>query len=249
MLMICAAYFWSGMTKSARASGNVRIVSDYGFYHDNFFDFGVVGEVENIGDVAVEAVNVTVRFYDVFYEEFAVKSRFAELNVLLPGRKAPFEITLYDSEGASLVRHYSLSVTWTDLPSGKPCALEILSSYSYFDDDEYLHVNGTVKNGGTSMANAVKVVATFYNSNGTVVGEAYRITKPNFLDPDQSVDFDIKLSYLHPATLVASYDLTAESTEYTLVPELSPLCFLPAFAFLILFVLNKRKNPHSDFPC
>jgi hypothetical protein len=204
-----------------QALGDVRVVSSSSFY-DSLDALWVVGEVENIGDMATDFTKVTATFYDSSNQVIDSDYGYADLDVLLPDRKSPFSILFLESQGSLNVHNYTLSVSWDDQPAGKTEGIEILSSSDYIDGSNHMHVTGEVKNQGTLNANFTKVFVTFYDSQGTVVGTDYDYTEPTHLTPQETATYDVELIYAQQVAKVASYSLTAESTQYAYSPTPSP---------------------------
>lgn len=208
-----------------------------GYYH-------VSGEVENIGDAPASFVKVTATFYNSTGVVIATSFTYTTLSVLLPGRKSPFEVLLVDTAQAAKVHHYSLSVTFS-ATSPILIGLEILSHSSYVDDVGVMHVVGEIKNIATGTATYVKIAATFYNSTGHVVATAFTYSDPSDLNPDQTAPFEVLLVYTNRVPLVDAYELTAESTQYALIPEFPSIINLPLFMLMIIALtifLKKRGN-------
>jgi len=239
--------FMAFSVQPVQAASNVTIVSHSSFYTSSNILY-IVGEVENTGDVATEFTKVNATFYDSEDEVIDTKIGYATLDILLPGRKSPFYIMLLEDDGSLNVDDYSLTVAWDDNEEGKEQGLEILSSSDHTDAGDYLHVTGEIKNIGSTTANDVIVYATFYDSTGTVIARDSENVEPENLSPDQTGTFDITLIYAEQIAQVASYSLTAESTEYALIPEFptwTPLAIALTF-IAIATIVYKKKLQTSD---
>ena len=215
----------SVFSQPVHALGNVRVVSHSSFY-DSLNDLLVVGEVENVGDMATRFTKVTATFYNSLNQIVTSDYGYSSLDVLLAGRKSPFTISLLPSQGSLNVYNYTLSVSWTDYPLGKALGLVVLSSSDHIDGYGYKHVTGQIQNQGTTNANFTEAIATFYDSTGKVVGTDWDYTEPLHLTPNQISTFDIELIYTQQVMKVASFSLTAESSAYafssTPIPTPSP---------------------------
>jgi hypothetical protein len=55
-------------------------------------------------------------------------------------------------------------------------------------------ITGEIKNRGTSTADFVKLIATFYDINNQTVGNQYTFTDPATLEPGQAAPFTMYLS-------------------------------------------------------
>lgn len=227
--------------------GFVRIVSHSSFY--NIFNtLWVVGEVANEGeDMATTFTEITATFYNATGQIVAVEVGYADLDILLTGRKSPFEVLLTETEGSLQVHNYTLTVSWSNYAAGKPIGLEILSNSSNIDETGYMHVTGVIKNIGTMPATFTEVMATFYDESGTVVGADSEYTEPLHLTPNQTGIFDVELIYTQQVMKVASYSLTAESIQYSIIPEfpstISLLLLMLIISLLITLAKKKRYNP------
>jgi len=172
----------------------------------------VFGEVQNVGDVPVNLTRVTVTFLDGQGFPIDSISRYTKLNVILPGKTAPFEIAIQDSD--ERIVDYSFSELTFVATTAKPIKLELLSCNSYLDSGGWMHVGGTVKNIADRNATYVKLIATFYNTtNGKVIGVATDYANEIELEANQTSGFDIQVSGVKvPAT--ASSVVVAESLEF-----------------------------------
>lgn len=250
-----ASFMFSSLLLPAKAAANVTIVS-----HMGYKDFGnyyhVVGEVQNIGDVPVKNVYVSITLYDV--HDVVVDSVDTEilLEVLLVGRKAPFMYTTSE-ENSAKISYYTVSIGSFESSSEKPLGLEILSHSSIVTGVviRVMTVTGQIKNGGASLAIAVKVVATFYNGphgTGNVVGVSFIASIPVSLNPNEVGTFTIPQDVTNRETSFVSYVLTAESLEYSgnVVPE-SPASIMSiifmATTLVAVAMTRKKKMGKREF--
>lgn len=230
-----------GFMCPVRAVSEVDILTHKGFlYYDGFYH--VVGEVENTGEQAVNSMKITATFYDSDDAMIATEFNYTCINVLLPKRKSPFEVIVANTTQAEKVHHYSLTVDFS-LTEALPLGLEISSDSLYVDGGGRLHVVGEIKNIGEQTATHIKVIATFYDETGKVVASEFTFSDPDDLDPDQSAPFEIILAGIGTVPSVASYALTAESSQYAIIPEFSLSILLPLFMILAsVAVLIARKR-------
>lgn len=230
-------------TPSVNAVAQVTILSHSG-YTDSLGWYYVVGEVQNTGDMNLEYVEITATFYDSSNVVVDTSFTFADLSVLLVGRKSPFKVILVDTEQSAKVDHYSLGVTYDVSEFGKPEGLEILSSSSYVDILGWMHVVGEIKNVGVYATTYVEVIATVYDSTGKVIDCAFTFSNPSDLEADQKAPFEIMLMS-DKVSLVDSYELTAESDQYAMIPEFSSVIILLLFmmATLLAVIAHKGKHP------
>jgi hypothetical protein len=245
-LLLCGLIVSVFNVQPVKAAAQVDVLSHSGWI-DSLGSYHVSGEVKNIGDNATGPVRITATFYDSSNTVVAVSSGYTYLRLLLPGRRSPFEVLLTDETQAAKVHHYSLSITFPGA-SPIPTGLEILSDSSYIDHVGFMHVVGEIKNIANGTATDVIVAATFYNTTGHVVATAFTYSDPSDLSPGQTAPFEVLLVATNRVPLVASYELTADSTQYALVPEFSltmhSTFILTALIAITLLKQDKKKNNH-----
>ena len=248
ILLVVSTLTFTLNTRSVYAAAQVNILTHSGWL-DSVGYYHVSGEVENVGDAPASFVKVTATFYDSGDTVVATSFTYAMLDVLLPGRKSPFEVLLVDTTQAAKVHRYSLGVTFSTT-SPIPMGLEILSNSSYIDEAGYMHVVGEIKNIETGAATYVKVMATFYNSTGNVVATAFTYSDPSDIDPGQTAPFEVLLIYTNRVPLVATYALTAESNQYAMVSEFPSITILPLFMLITLIatiLFKKKRKPKLPY--
>ena len=79
----------------------------------------------------------------------------------------------------------------SDIPTLKQKDAEILSKSTHRDVFEWVHIIGEVKNTGIETLKFVKVVATIYDKDGTVIAVESTYTQPHTLKRGQVAPFEI----------------------------------------------------------
>lgn len=94
-------------------------------------------------------------------------------------------------------------------PSG---TVSIISNSSYTDSSGALHIDGEVYNDMALItAKEVQVIATFYDTNGKVVGSARSLTDPEDLPSGENATFNILLTSASiPMADIDHYDLVVD---------------------------------------
>jgi len=240
MITLMSMLVLSFNIQSVKAAAQVNILTHSGWL-DSVGYYHVSGEVENTGDASASFIKITATFYDSSDTVIDTSFTFTSLDILLPGRKSPFEVLLIDTTQAAKVDHYSLSVTFSTTDP-IPLGLDILSHSSYTDIIGYMHVVGEIKNVGTGSATNVQVIATFYDSGGNVVATGFTFSDPSDINAGQKAPFEIILTYTNRVALVDSYVLTAQSSQYALVPELSLVTATLLFISLASAMIIARQR-------
>ena len=89
--------------------------------------------------------------------------------------------------------------------------VSIISNSSYIDSSGF-HIDGEVYNSmALNTAKEVQVNATFYDTNGKVVGSIGAATNPEDLPPEENATFNILLTSASiPITDIDHYDLVVD---------------------------------------
>ena len=189
----------------------------------------VVGEVQNVGPNIIDNVGVVATFYASDGTPFAGDSGTSLTNQILPQQKAPFYIIVptYDSltgfswDPQSIDYLTILVYRAEPTESSQYQGLEISSHESSTDAYGTYMVTGVVKNTGTQSTTQATVVATFYNSTGSVVAVGTSYLTPSSIAPGSTASFTIyPLDYLAVAGRVSSYSLLIQTQNTT--PSATP---------------------------
>ena len=87
----------------------------------------------------------------------------------------------------------------------------ILSDNNYVDSIGTLHIVGEVINESYQPARYVRITATFYDANNSVIGTDFTFTSPSTLQPGQRAPFDLTISEGSvPTYLMAYYTLSVD---------------------------------------
>ncbi|MGH7425511.1 MAG: FxLYD domain-containing protein, partial [Candidatus Methylomirabilales bacterium] len=137
---------------------------------------------------------------------------FALLRALAPSAKAPFEIPFPGNKSKSAVGKVEADLEAQAGGAGKSVTLGISDNRGRKIGEVLYEVTGTVTNTNSSRVTKPKVVATFYDSKGSVVGARDAFIDPEDMGPGQTGRFRITLPERNK--LVSRYTLVAEgSTE------------------------------------
>jgi len=131
--------------------------------------FHVVGEIQNTGSTNIEDVTLRPTFFNAggsVIEAGPVHTSIKPLDVLPPDQSSPFELILLDEEASSMVEDYDLSVEFNPTIE-KPYVLDIVNHSSTILT--YYRVFGEVVNMKPIGVASVKLLATFYDGEGTVI--------------------------------------------------------------------------------
>jgi hypothetical protein len=161
--------------------------------HQNYIDgewFHIVGEVRNNTNVPMEYVKIVATLFDNNNKVVGTDFTYTELDIIPPGGKSPFVTGTDEWTG---VTTYKLQVQGREGTLGRQ-DLGILDHSSY-QDGEWLHIRGQVQNTGTTPAEFVKLVVTFYNASGNVVSTDFTYTTLDTIPAGETSPFETGTDY------------------------------------------------------
>jgi hypothetical protein len=219
VLTLMSTMFFT-IAEPVKAAEQVTIANHQGFL-DSAGYYVVYGEVKNTGDTAAKNIGVKTTFYDSSNAVLDQGELSTKVDILLPGRRAPFSSQA--GVDGTLVKSYKVELMDLTMSADSlPLGLEIVSSTAEVKSAlQSMMLNGQVKNNGAQIATYVKVAATFYDGpdgTGNVVGAASATANPSDLNSGQTGTFQTGIPVGVGKSYV-SYVLTAESNEYTAIAE------------------------------
>lgn len=201
---------------------NVSILS-YSYYHIYYTTpyLIVVGEAQNTGPNVLDYITVTGTFYAPDGTVYMSGYANSFITQILPQQKAPFYITFtpYDVVSDTNwtlddISNLTLTISHADPTDARQYQdLTIVNDSLGTDNDGYYRVTGTVENIGSQPTNQTYVIATFYNSTGTVVAVGYSdYLTPTSIPAGGSAPFTI-----YPEDYGAVYDQISNDSNYSLI--------------------------------
>ncbi len=166
-------------------------------YDDGAGHTVVVGEVINSSSGNVASVRVCVVFYDACGRVATSSFGYTMIDVLVPGQRAPFEVSSYPVSTGS--GEYSLTVSYLETSVRPYTGLRIIRAREHVDMCGYHTITGEVGNLGCCTMLYVKVVATYYDASGIVIGAAYVYATPRDIARCDSSLFELSSFPQHVA--------------------------------------------------
>jgi len=195
-------------TQTPTGAGNVSILS-HSDYVDESGYYTLVGEVKNTLGTNVNYVKIVGTFYDSSGTVIGTDYTYTEIDILKPNQKSPFVLSSYPDiiKPAS----YKINVEYYVTQDQPFEGLTILSQTASIDTSGYHNIVGEVKNNGASAATYVKIVSTYYNSAGKVIGTSFTYTELDTINVGAASPFELS-SY--PLVLSpASYELQVQGVQ------------------------------------
>lgn len=175
-------------------------------YFSNIGYYTIVGEVKNYLNVNVQYVKIVATFYDSQDTVIGTDFTYTELDTLKPGQKSPFELSSYPDKINPA--RFKLSVDYRETGVQPFEGLTILSHTASFDSIGYHKIVGEVQNNGFRQSTYVKLICTYYDSAGVVIGMDYTFTDPTDINKGDTAPFELS-SYPNKIN-PANYELQVE---------------------------------------
>lgn len=174
-----------------------------------FEDFVVVyGEVFNDGTKPLQRITLQALFFDSRGTIIALEEEFVEIGTLMSGMRAPFAIA--SAVDMQRVHDYSILVVYLELAQAKDVRLSITSHNMNLQDN--IVITGKVRNDSSLTSTDTRVFATFYDSNGRIVGTVNDFSTPVNITPGTEATFELIPDF--DVSNATGYYLIAESKEY-----------------------------------
>ena len=178
-------------------------------------DFIVVGEVQNIGSSIIGNLSVVAFAYDSSNTLLSQQANLVFGQDIAPNQKAPFYLDFQpqaNSDGTRLDWEDQVSnvTIYTTIPIDT--AETQYSGITISGTSGTSTVTGTIKNTGDQAVGDVWVVATYYNSSGTVVGVGHTDFLSTSFQPGASASFSVSPDDSSVvSSLITKYSLTVQS--------------------------------------
>jgi hypothetical protein len=215
IVLLCAAM--SLMIHPAQAAASAEIQNTT-MWKDAAEYFHVLGEVKNTGDVWLEFVKITGTFRDPNNNIVDVVFTYTQLDNVPPGAVAGFDLIEIDKNKANQIQSYTLLLDFRET-SAVTMKLVVLNVVQSKNSLGWLEVMGEVQNQGDTPSTFTKIIATFHNAGGQVVYVGFTYADPDPVPAGATHPFKLTVLSDERSNVIAGYDLTAESHEYTSVPE------------------------------
>ena len=198
------------------AFADVLIQNDQQYTSDDG-SLHIVGEIENTTNVPLNQIKITAKLLDENGFQIGEINAIPINNVVMPGMNVPFDIIITGPD-SHITSDYNLEFNYK-IAEPKNQVIQIISSELKQDSQGNLMISGTLENNGEITANMINVIATLYDRDGMVVTTSSVRMQPDFLRSGDTSFFIIPIHEKSQSIHVVDYTLTAESDEYTVVPE------------------------------
>ena len=204
---------------------NIKVLS-YSWYVYSSESFDVVGEIQNVGPNTIKSVVLGGIIYTKDgVEQGRSSPTYVYVNCLIPQQKTSFfmefspqQMLTGDLSWLSIgVDRIDFTVLQANVTNNYLYPGVVVKSSSGAADGEGVYwVSGTVQNSGNQTATNIRVIGTFYNASGIVVGVGYTdYLTPSSLSPSSVASFkvgafDYNQSEVPSKQKIASYSLLVQ---------------------------------------
>jgi hypothetical protein len=259
LVLMIIAFCLAIAAPSVKATPSLTISAN-GYYDPSSHQYYFIGEVKNVGTTPATDINIRIIAYDTSNNQVDIETPTPEISILNPGAKSPFDATCEDSTASLKIDHFDATIYSSTDSSSLPVGIQVTALNATLNGQSSF-ITGTLQNTGISETDITNVFATYYNSQGAVVGIATDQT--DVLEPGDTSDFNttsgtLGISYIMPNANISGYTITAESFGnsqglYTMtesnggtIPEFSTvpaILLLLAAPSLMLIFSKKAKRP------
>lgn len=170
-------------------------VVDYvGWYH-------LYGEVLSGTDQSIGQEKILGNFYNASGQLVKTEATHTHPDVVQPGETVAFDFFLTDL--AEAVDSYELEILEAPTAIALPLRVEIARERGFMSDSRRHKITGEVGNPHDFAIEWIFIHATYYSSDGQVVGVDFGSADLDTLEPGQSSTFDIVLA--DPAGVIDHY--------------------------------------------
>ena len=210
--MLLDNYEWTFTTRPPK----IDILSTTIFRRPNDTLIYIYGEVKNQEDFNLIGIEFNATSYDADQNLVRTSYLYSYTSpyIINPGEIVPY--MSYYSDIDEVVEEVVVEVNNFGIIEiiNRYDGLEIIRDEGYFEygDEGYKYyvINGTMKNNGDCLAEKIMVTASFYDSNGQIVGAYDFALEPSELDVNQTLDFEIGMpEILCDVSSIDSYKLIA----------------------------------------
>lgn len=205
---------------------------------DNTKFFVIAGVVQNNQTDNVCYVNVTATFFNANNTVIAVRTGVAELKIIKPGGKTPFNVYLLLNLISDSPTRYELAASGFKTNDEPENFIQVLNVHNETIHG-YFTIGGEIYNYGIKKAYSVKAICTYYDSKGNILHMS-KLHVASEIEGGAKIPFQI--STMPHQIDPAAYDLFIVVHHYEMLPitNLMLLAFLVLTAMVVIIYMKKR---------
>ena len=156
--------------------GGSLVVLSHSGYQGIWYNYYIVGEIQNTSAEYMRFIKVAASLYDEAAQMIGSGSEYAYVDILPPGAKTSFKITLFDQATPAW---YKLQIEGFPTETRPRPNIEITTHSLIPKTEGGYDIVGEIQNNSYTPVKYVKIVATLYDAEGRVVGADYTFAELN----------------------------------------------------------------------
>jgi LysM repeat protein len=165
-------------------------VSQINSYQTPIGNLWLLGEVVNLGDLPVADVRLAIGLMDASGVEVGTVAAWAATPLIMPGQAAPFGVLVNEPPAGFEQPVVTVAGGESVADLGTQYVDLVVVDTAVVPQNDRVQVAGQVQNSGQTAAQAITITATFYDSQGQVIGYQQQ-PLPDVLAPAQSQSFTL----------------------------------------------------------
>lgn len=150
-----------------------------------------VGEVQNIFSDNVKDIRINITYYNDEGYMIGYSKCHTELEILKPGQKAPFIAYATMTSLGEIPAQAELSTDGLVVDEQPIDGVKFNVESTGTDENGYYVITGELENKGPSKASGLKVISTYYDSEGDVILVSHSYPNSSILNVGSKSDFEL----------------------------------------------------------
>mgnify|MGYP000119240242 CR=1 FL=1 len=168
--------------------------------HTGFVDqdgsVNIVGQVLNNDSINYQYIEIKATLTDKEGKFLAEESTYVYVDILEPGQKSPFRLTIW--EPPANLDKYELAASGTKTNDKPVAGLEFVQVFDQGNkEDNSWTLIGEVKYTGAQIIESPKIAVTLYDADGNVVDTGFAYAERSLMTKDKISPFELYISNVH----------------------------------------------------
>jgi len=202
--------------------------------------YKVIGVVRNNLETNIESVNVTATFFDAESNLIAIRNASTESKIIEPDQRVPFEVYLLLDLAKEAPDRYELTLSYVKTSKETIAGLEIVNRNWHVNETTGYHiVTGEIQNKGQQKASGVKILCTYYDSEGNVKAVSHTYISSTLYGGEKAA-FEIS-SEPHKISSDSDFELLIVVGSYDRLPIVNYALFAILAVGFLSFIIYMKK--------
>ncbi|WP_222424801.1 hypothetical protein [Candidatus Nitrosocosmicus arcticus] len=171
----------------------------------------IIGLAQNDLNMTLDKIFVHAIILDESNTILGNYSSQVEVHPLNPSEETPFDVLIYDKNYNSLIRNYTVDLTYEEAKTNKR-DLEILSTSSKLDVTGFYYISGRIINNLNIVSNSTTIIAALNDKNGDLIGIWKAQSEPYNIPPFSTASFTIPVTDRIQGPIINNYTLYSNNS-------------------------------------